>query len=60
MTKQEILAQIIQIHNKIVQVRVCGDDTFLTGDAIRGLRYLVQMLQEELNSESPEGASDQK
>lgn len=56
MTTLEILQKVAENHNRIIQVSVSGDNAILIGDTIRDLRFLIQQLRSDLETEQ---AADQ-
>ena len=47
MTTLEIMRSLVQIHNRLIEIRVSGNDTMLMGDSIRELRSLLQELEKD-------------
>ena len=47
----DIMRRLVQIHNRIVQVSVSGDNAILVGDSIRDLRLLLQELEQKVKAE---------
>lgn len=54
MTKLEIAQRIAASHNRLTQIMVCGDNAILMGDALKELRYLVQVIQKDADEEHSE------
>lgn len=47
----DIMRRLVQIHNRIAQVSVSGDNAILVGDSIRDLRLLLQELEQDVKAE---------
>jgi hypothetical protein len=58
MTKTEIIQRLVDNHNRIAQVTVSGNNTFLIGDTIRDLRDLVAQLSKDVEAEAEENSEN--
>lgn len=53
MDKTEILSAIADIHNRLVEVNVKGDDAIRMADILRKCRSLAYQLQQDLKETTP-------
>lgn len=54
MTMQELLPQLADIHNRLTEISVRGDDTIRMGSILQRLRTIVSSINEELEAEDSE------
>lgn len=54
MKQSEIISTLVEIHNLIAKVTVNGDNAILVGNALQGMRGLIQALMKD--DATPDGS----
>lgn len=55
MDNKEILTMLIDIHNRLIEINVHGDDTIRMADVLQKCRAIVFQMQKESESEDTRG-----
>lgn len=60
MKTADILQQIVDVHNRIIQIPVSGEGTLMMADAIMELRRLAQALKNDVDQSGEKAAVEVK
>lgn len=51
---KDIVPALVDIHNQLTEIRVCGDDTIRMADVLQKCRAIVFQAQKELDGHNEE------